>query len=56
MIIPLFIAIAALCLFGFLATFETGTNLTWRIFYSAGILLCFAGGIATWVFTVPKND
>lgn len=50
-IIPPLLALAAFCFYGLLATFEPGNHLAWRIAYSAGIVLCLVGCVATWVMT-----
>jgi hypothetical protein len=41
--------LAAFCVFGFLATFEPGPHLGWRIGYALTGLLAFCGAIAPWL-------
>ena len=54
-IIPLLLALAALCAYGLLATFEPGDHLTYRIAYATGLALCLLGCIITWIKTAkPK--
>ena len=50
-IIPPLLAFAAICFYGFLATFEPGDFLAWRIAYVVGFTLSVIGCIATWVLT-----
>ena len=50
-IIPPLLALAALCGYGLLATFELGDHTTYRIAYAAGIALCLAACVITWIKT-----
>lgn len=50
-IIPPLLALAALCFYGLLATFEPGDFLAYRIAYATGIALCLAACIITWIKT-----
>ena len=54
-IIPPLLALDALCLYGFIAAGEPGTDPAWRTAYLAGSVLCFAAIIATWFLTAKKK-
>ncbi|MFK7787925.1 MAG: hypothetical protein AB8C95_00345 [Phycisphaeraceae bacterium] len=56
LVIPVLIALAAFCFYGALATFEPPGSLVFRIAYAAGIALCLAGSVATWVWTRNSKD
>ncbi|MGB1123754.1 MAG: hypothetical protein ACPG4Q_00990 [Phycisphaeraceae bacterium] len=51
LIIPPLLALAAFGCYGFLATFEPGTHLAWRVGYAVVVALCLAGCVATWVMS-----
>jgi len=49
LIIPPLLALAALCGYGLLATFEPGDHTAYRIAYTAGLALCLVGCVVVWV-------
>ena len=55
-LIPVFLAVAACCAFGFAATFEPlerGQQIAWRIVHGAGVLLSLIG--AAWTLTRARG-
>jgi hypothetical protein len=53
LIIIVLLPILAFCVFGFLATFEPGSDLRWRIGYAIGGFICLAG--IAWTIIAKKR-
>lgn len=55
-IIPPLLALAALCGYGLLATFEPGDHTAYRLAYTAGLALCLVGCVVTWVMSGKRSE